>query len=70
MTHRVLHTRLPGVCSGGRPESPPESLNVVHRNPNPHIPGPRLSRRRRPIYIYIYIYIYTSIYICISIYLS
>ena len=27
VTHRVFHTRLPGVCSDGRPESPSESLN-------------------------------------------
>ena len=27
VTHRVFHTRLPGVCSGGRSECPPESLN-------------------------------------------
>ena len=26
VTHRVFHTRLPGVCSDGRPESPSESL--------------------------------------------
>ena len=26
VTHRVFHTRLPGVCSDGRPESLPESV--------------------------------------------
>ena len=33
LSHRVFHTRLPGVCSGGGRGYPPETLTGLTRNP-------------------------------------